>query len=187
MNDVNKKKAGWKQKLVHEMVEYWINFVYLALFFGVFISYRRLIMAEYQISYQHYGIVVIKALVLAKVIMIGDVLRLGRRLEDKPLIFVTLYKTVVFTLWVLLFNVLEDAIRGILHGIGLAGGFDELISKGTDELLAGCLVVFFAFIPFFAFKELGRLLGEGKISELFFRGKSAPESDLSECKKESGI
>jgi len=187
MSDVNEKKTGWKQKLVHEMVEYWINFVYLALFFGVFIFYRRLIMAEYQISYQHYGIVVIKALVLAKVIMIGDVLRLGRRLEDKPLIFVTLYKTVVFTLWVLLFNVLEDAIKGLLHGIGLAGGFNELISKGTDELLAGCLVVFSAFIPFFAFKELGRLLGEGKISELFLRGKSATESDLSECKKESGI
>ncbi len=32
MNDVSKKKAGWQQKLVHEMIEYWINFVYLALF-----------------------------------------------------------------------------------------------------------------------------------------------------------
>jgi hypothetical protein len=184
MNDVNKKKVGWKQKLFHELIEYWTNFVYLALFFGVFTSYRRLIMAEYQIGYQHYGIVVIKALVLAKVIMIGDVLHLGRRLEDKPLIFPTLYKSAVFSIWVAVFNVLEDAIKGLLHGIGLAGGFYELISKGTDELLAGCLVVFFAFVPFFAFKELGRLLDEGKIRDLFFRRISATESDLSACKKD---
>jgi hypothetical protein len=184
MNDVNKKKARWKQKLVHEMIEYWINFVYLTLFFGVFTSYRRLIMAEYQISYQHYGIVVIKALVLAKVIMIGDVLRLGRRLEDKPLIFPTLYKSAVFSIWVAVFNVLEDAIKGLLHGRGLAGGIDELISKGNDELLAGFLIIFFAFVPFFAFKELGRVLGEGKIRDLFFGGIPATESDLSGCKKD---
>jgi hypothetical protein len=187
MNDVNKKKVGWKQKLFHEMIEYWINFVYLSIFFGVFTSYRRLIMAEYQIGYQHYGIVLIKALVLAKVIMIGDVLRLGRNLEDKPLIFPTLYKSAVFSILVAVFNVLEDAIKGLLHGRGLAGGIDELISKGNYELLAGFLVVFFAFVPFFAFKELGRLLGEGKIRDLFFRGKSAPEPDLSGCKKELGI
>ena len=184
MNDVNEKKVGWKQKLFHELIEYWINFVYLALFFGVFTAYRRLIMAEYQIGYQHYGIAVIKALVLAKVIMIGDFLRLGRRLEDKSLIFPTLYKSAVFSIWVAVFNVLEDVIKGLLHGTGLAGGFVELISKGKDELLAGCLVIFFAFIPFFAFKELGELLGESKIRGLFFRRISATESDLSGCKKD---
>ncbi len=34
---------------------------------------------------------------------------------------------------------------------------NELINKGTNELLAGYLVIFFSFIPFFAFKELGRV------------------------------
>ena len=35
--------------------------------------------------------------------------------------------------------------------------------------ITGCLVIFVAFIPFFAFRELGRVLGEGKIRTLFFR------------------
>lgn len=181
MNDVNKKKVGWKHKLFHELIEYWINFLYLAFFFGVFTSYRRMIMAEYEIGYQHYGIAVIKALILAKVIMIGDILRLGRRLEEKPLIFQTIYKSAVFSIWVAVFYILEEAIKGLLHGTGLAGGFAEIVSKGKYELLAGFLVIFFAFIPFFAFKELGRLLGEGKIRELFFRRASATE-----CKKDQG-
>ena len=183
MNDVNKKKVGWKQKLFHELIEYWINFVYLAFFFGGFANYRRLILAAYQISYQDYGIGLIKALVFAKVIMIGGFLRLGQKLEGKSLIFPTLYKAAVFSILMVLFSVLEHTVRGLLHGRGVAEGLNELISKGTDELLAGCLVIFFAFIPFFAFRELGRVLGENKIRDLFFRRISAKGGDLSEPNK----
>jgi hypothetical protein len=161
------------------MIEYSMNFVYLALLFGVFTWYRRLILAEYQISYVHYGFSLIEALVLAKVIMLGDILKLGRGLEGKPLIYPTLYQTVVFTVWVALFSVFEETVGGLLHGKGLAGGFSEILGRGTYELLARCMMVFFAFIPFFAFRETERVLGQGKVRELFFRKRAAVESDLS--------
>ena len=173
MNDTNKAKVGWKQKLVSEMIEYWLVVLYLACFFGLFTWYRRFILAEYQISYVHYGVSLLEALVLAKVILIGDVLRLGRQFEDKPLIVPTLFRSVVFSLWVGAFGVLEHTIGGLLSGQGLAGGFEQLMRIGKYELLARCLVTFVAFIPFFAFKELERVLGEGKIRTLFFRGRAA--------------
>jgi len=72
------------------MVEYYINFVYLACYFGLFAWYRRLILAEYQISYLNCGVSLVEALVLAKVIMLRDALRLGRGLVDTPLFFPTL-------------------------------------------------------------------------------------------------
>ncbi|MDB6122666.1 MAG: conserved rane protein of unknown function [Pedosphaera sp.] len=179
MNEANIKKAGLKQKFVRELMEYWITFLYLAFFFGAFAWYRRLVLAEYQISYLHYGVAVVEALVLAKVILVGDALHLGRRLEERPLIIPTLYKTVVFCVFVGLFGVLEHTIGGLVYGKGLAGGFDELRSEGIYELLAQCLVTFFAFMPFFAFKELGRVLGEGRIRKLFFRNRAATESGFS--------
>ncbi|MGE5444937.1 MAG: hypothetical protein ACM3SR_10120 [Ignavibacteriales bacterium] len=178
MDNANKKKAGWKQKAVHEIIDYFINFIYLALFFGLFTWYRRLVLAEYHIAYLNYSFSVIEALVLAKIIMIGDVLKLGRGLQGRPLIFPTLYNTVVFSVWVWLFAVLEHMVDGLLRGKGLAGGFDEIMGRGKYELLARCMVVFFAFIPFFAFRELGRVLGEGKLRELFFRRRADTESDL---------
>jgi hypothetical protein len=178
MNNASKKKAGWKRKVLHEMIEYYINFIYLAVFLGLFTWYRRLILAEYQISYVNYGVTLIEALVLAKVIMIGDVLRLGRGFEEKPLIFPTIYKTVVFSVWVWLFNVVEHTVRGLLRGEGLAGGIEEIVGRGKYELLARCMVIFFAFIPFFAFRELGQLLGEGKLREMFFRRRVTTESNL---------
>jgi len=172
MKDTNGKKAVWRKKIVQEMTEYYINFTYMAFFFGIFAIYRDLVVAGYEISYWSYGFILVKALVLAKLIMIGDIMGLGRGLEDRPLIFPTLYKSIIFVVWVACFSVLEHMIEGFIHGKGLAGGFDELLRTGWDELLARCLVTFLAFIPFFAFRELERVLGEGKIRALFLRRRA---------------
>src|SRR5258708_5673757 len=122
MSEENKKRAGIKQKVVHELIDYWVTFLYLAFFFGAFAWYRRLILAQYGISYLHYGIAVIEALVLAKVVLIGDALHLGRRHEEKPLIIPTLYKALIFCLFVEVFTVLEHVIEGLISGAGAAGG-----------------------------------------------------------------
>ena len=169
MSNTDKKKGNWKQKIFHEMFEYWMNFFYLTLMFGAFTQYRRLVLAAHDIIYTNYGIAVIEAAVLAKVIMIGDVFRLGRGLEKKPLLFSTLYKTVIFSLFVAIFKLIEHMIMGLWQGKGLTQGLADFLGRGSHELLANVLVMFVAFIPFFAFKELGRVLGKGRVWELFFR------------------
>jgi hypothetical protein len=174
MNSPENKKGNWKQKLFHELVEYWINFAYLALVFAAITQYRRFLLASYDITYTNYWFAVIKALILAKVIMIGAVLRLGRGFEPKPLIYPTLYKTAIFTLFVGIFHVLENAIKVLWKGTGLTGDFVQLLGNNPDEFLANALVVFVAFIPFFGVKELGRVLGEEKIRNLFFRRRADP-------------
>jgi hypothetical protein len=156
------------------MAEYWINVIYLALVFAAFTQYRRFVLAAHGITYTNYWVAVIEALILAKVVMIGDVIRLGRRLEHKPLIYSTLLKTVVFSLFVGAFTIVEHLIKGLWKGAGLTGGLGELLGKGHHQLLAMTLVVFVAFIPFFAFRELGRVLGEGKIRTLFFQRRDGP-------------
>jgi hypothetical protein len=132
-----------------------------------------LILASHGIIYTNYWVALIEALVLAKVIMIGSVFRLGRGLERKPLIYPTLYKTVVFTLFVGLFALGEHALKGLWQGEGLTAGVAHFFAKGTHELLASSLVVFVAFIPYFGVKELGRILGEDKIRALFFQKRNA--------------
>ena len=172
MSSPDGKKRDLKKKIFHEMAEYWINVAYLTLVFAAFTQYRRFVLAAYDITYTNYGFAVIEALILAKVIMIGDVLRLGRRLEHKPLIYSTLLKTVVFSLFVGAFNIIEHMIKSLWKGEGLTGGLADLLGKGHHELLANSLIVFVAFIPFFAFRELGRALGEGKIRALFFQRRA---------------
>jgi hypothetical protein len=170
-----------KQKLIHEFKEYWINVAFLTIFFSVFVMYRRLMLASYEITYLHYGLGLVKALILAKVVLIIDALGQGRKYEGRPLIVSVIYKAFVFTLWALLFAVLEHAVGGLLHGKGLRGGLDELLEKDRYEMLAESMVLFFVFIPFFAFRELGRVLGEERMRDLFFK-RRAPGSDPSDSR-----
>ena len=160
------------EKVRDELIEYALNVVYLMLVFAAFTQYRRFLLAEYSITYTNYWVGLIGALILGKVIMIGSVFRLGRWLEDKPLIFPTIYKAFLFCGCILVFRVVEYAIKGLLHGDGLAAAFVEFfVQKGIDEVLANSLVVLVALIPFFAVKELGRVLGRERIAALFFRNR----------------
>ncbi len=179
MNETQMARPGWKKKIVHELIEYWINCGYLAFFLIAFTWYRRLVLAEYQVDYTDYWFPLIEAAVLAKVIMLGDMLRVGRGLENKPLILSTLFRTVMFSVWVAIFNVLEETVRGLLHGNGVMGGIEEIASRGWYELLSRCVVIFAAFIPFFSFKELERVMGSEKLRALFWRrGMPVAGSDI---------
>jgi hypothetical protein len=97
--------------------------------------------------YSNYWLALIEALVLAKFVMVGDVLRIDRRLEEKPLIFSTLLKTVVFSIFVGIFTLIEYTIKGLWKGTGLNGVLANFLAKGPHEIISGCLVVFVAFIP----------------------------------------
>jgi hypothetical protein len=180
MNSPDKKKRNWKKIIFEELVEYWINVAYLTVVFAAFTQYRRFVLAAHDIAYTNYWVALIEALILAKVIMIGVVLRLGRGLEKKPLIFPTLYRTFVFMLFVAVFKLIEHAIKGLWTGMGLTGGIVDFFEKGSHELLTNSLVVFTAFIPFFAFKELERVLGVDKIRALFFRRRAEQGSEQKE-------
>jgi len=171
--NTNQGKPSWKKRIVHELITYGTNFLYLAVFLGAFAWYRRFILAEYDISYLNYGAAIVEALILAKVIMVGDLLGLGRGFENRPLVYPTLYKAIVFSCFVGLFAILEHVIGGLFHGKGAVGGLAELLGEGKYELIARCLITFLAFIPFFAFRELRTVLGEGKLHNLFFRRNTA--------------
>ncbi len=162
------KTAGLKDKVRHGMIEYGINVIYLTLVFAAFTEYRRLLLAAHDIGYTNYGVAIIEALILGKVIMIGGVFHLGRGLEKMPLIYPTLYKTVVFSIFVAVFKIIEHVIRVLWNGGGLADNLTGLSGSGFYEVIANSMVVFVALIPFFAVKEMGRVLGKEKIRTLFF-------------------
>ena len=63
-----------------------------------------------------YGTAVINALILSKIVLIGEYLRVGERQEHRPLIYSTLYRSFLFTCLVAVFHLLEDAIKGLVHG-----------------------------------------------------------------------
>jgi hypothetical protein len=169
---VHQEKKNWKQRFVHEFTEYWMNVLYMALVFSAIIFYRRLVLAHYEIYLDDYFSGVLKALVIAKVVMIGAFLRISRKFEHKPLIYPVLYKAVLFTIWVMLFDIAEVFIRIYIHTPDMMEVIAELKTHLNNIWLGGALLIFFSFIPFFAFKELVRVLGKDKVRELFLQKRS---------------
>jgi hypothetical protein len=167
-----KKGVGLKEKAIEEFKVFWVVATFLALMFCSFTVYRRLILTEFGISYVHYGAGLIEALIVAKVILIGQALGLGKRFENGPLIVAALFKAVLYGAFVALFAVLEHVIEGFVHGKDLSAIWQSLIGLGKDEILARTLMVVVAFIPFFAFWETNRVLGEGKLFALFSQRRS---------------
>ena len=172
MSTVNEKEEGLKRKILHELIRYWLIVLYMAIFFGAFTSYRRLLLAHYGISYEDFGISVVRALVLGKVVLVAETLRLGRGYEEKPLLVPTSYKTFLFSVCVAVYDSAEGLVRALLGGLGPMEATDEVMRGFNYEWLSRALVIFFAFIPFFAVRELRRVLGEG-VTDIFFQRRSA--------------
>ena len=157
-----------KERVLEELKTYWIITLYLWLFLGLFTVYRRLILAETGTAYLHYGLALVEAMIIAKVVLLGRMFGFSRRFEDRALIVPVAYKSLLFGLLVLLFGVLEHLVGGWLHHQGLLGGLREIAELGAYELAARTLMMMIAFVPFFAFAELGRVLGMPKLAALFF-------------------
>jgi hypothetical protein len=172
MNDTAEKKVGAKEKLAHELRRLALLFVYLASFFTVFRLYTKLVLAEYEINSFAYGLTLLKSLALAKIVLTGDALRLGAGPRTRPLIVTTVYCALVFSVFAFAFEILEHIALDWFRGRGPSEVFAELLEHGWPHLVAMTAVVFLAFLPFFAFRETARALGENKLRDLFLKRRA---------------
>ena len=61
-------KEEVRRKFSHELKEVTSVFLFLALFFSAFVTYRMLLLNEFDLWYYSYGTALVSALVLAKVL-----------------------------------------------------------------------------------------------------------------------
>jgi hypothetical protein len=166
MHAENPKQATLKQKATHELREFAVIALYLAFFFCAVATYSMLLLNQFHISYFTYGTALINALVIAKVMLIGEYAHLGKKHESEPLFQSALYKALLFSLLVFAFHIVEEAIKRRWHGESFATAYHGI---RVNEILARSVVIFCTFLPLFAFRELRRVLGEDDFWSLLFR------------------
>ncbi|HXY52866.1 MAG TPA: hypothetical protein VEI01_25695 [Terriglobales bacterium] len=157
-----------KEKAYHELKEFLVIALYLWVVFGLFLVYKSVILNEEHIDYLAHGIALINALVLGKFVLIARALHLGERADDAPLIYPTLLKSALFSLVLAACKILEDAAVGLYHGKSFSQSIAELGGGTWKGILTLTAMLFVVLIPFFGFGELQEVLGEGKLSQLFF-------------------
>jgi hypothetical protein len=172
MTSENSAHKSRKQKAQHELRELLVIFLYLAFSFCAITTYSMLLLNEYHVKYWNYAFALINALVITKVIMIGEYAKLGRRHEAKPLFLSAIWKASVFAVLVFAFHVVEEMIKRLIHRTDLAKASDNI---RYDELAGRSIVIICVFIPFFAFREFRRVIGEDKFRSLVFGERRSGE------------
>lgn len=167
---MEEKKKTLKEKVLHEVNEYLINVVYLSLFFGAFAIARRLTLEQYNIYLDDTFVGLIKALIIAKVIMLGAFMKISHKFENMPLLIPIIYKTILFVLLVVVFDLLEAYIHAWIELKDMQAAWNELIYHHFDKMrIGGLIMISVAFLPFFALKEISRVLGPQVFRKLFFK------------------
>ena len=169
---MNTPSRSLKQKAIEQMKEFLFIALYLWLVFSLFIVYKSVILAEHQIPFKYHGFAIINALALGKVMLVAKDLHWGERFDDAPLIYPTLLKTALFTVVLACFKILEDAAVGLYHGKSFADSIADLGGGTLQGILILTLLLFVILIPFVGFGELKRVLGEGKLKQLFFQPRA---------------
>src|SRR5215469_16743516 len=139
MSSENSKGASLKHRATHELQQFVGISLYLAFFFCAVATYRMLLLHEFQNLYFTYSAALINALVIAKVILIGEYAHLGKKYEAKPLLLSAIYKAFLFGLLVFGFHLVEEVIKRLWHGENTGGAFHNL---RLDDVLGRSLVMF---------------------------------------------
>jgi hypothetical protein len=175
-NDMETTSRTLKQKVIEQMKEFLFIALYLWLVFGLLVMYKSVILGEYQIDFASHGLALINALALGKVMLVAKDLHLGRRFDNAPLVYPTLVNSAIFTVVLACFKLLEDAAVGLYRGKSFVESIASLGGGTLRALLALTLLLFVVLIPFIGFGELQRVLGEGKLKQIFFYPRSQSQS-----------
>jgi hypothetical protein len=162
------KKESLTTRAVVEMRRIAIVTLYLWVLFALFGVYKTVLLRESGTNVWNESFAIVNALIFAKVIVIGEALEVGHRLNRRALAWIVLGKAFMFSVLLLSFHVVEEAIRAWFKHLPLASSIDDF-GGGTLLGVVTYLAIFFvALIPFFAFQEVARVLGAGPMRNLFF-------------------
>ena len=162
-NPDQRKASRLKSRLIEEVKQFAVIFVYLWLVFFVFLLHEWIVLADKSIGFQFYGLA---ALLLGKIMLIAERLRFAEQFHQGPLVYPILYKAVLFSGLLLVAYVLEALRVGAVKGKSVAESLPVIGGDTSTGVLAVAVLMSIALVPFFAFRELARALGAAELRAL---------------------
>jgi hypothetical protein len=173
VSDIGKHEAVAK-RISHELREYAVTATYLYVCFGALILYKAAILYGQGISYAPFGLAAIKAVVLAKFILVGHAMRIGDRFKRRALARVIARKSLLFLVMLLILSIVEEAIVGIVRGRSAVASLGEVAGDTWLQILANCLIMLLILVPYITFYEIREFLGEGRLRQMLFENHAGP-------------
>lgn len=155
-----------KARLAHELRIYAVISAYLFVCFAVILFYEASQSASKDVSILTLGVAAVKALVLGKFILIGEVFKPGTRLDAPTVLHRVAWRTLGMLIVLAIFKVLEELIVGLVHGKDFASIVSELTEMSWVSAVAPLLMMLLILIPLMIAIELNRVLGDDGLKGL---------------------
>jgi hypothetical protein len=157
------------KKLLHEIKSIARISSYFAIVFLLMMVMKKLYLEDYDIAFSGISQALIGALIMAKVIVLVDLISFGEWLKRLPAIYDVVFRTIVYTLGVVIVIVLEKAFEKRHE----AGGFLDAIPyvfshRDIYHVWAQAIGVFLSLLAYNAFSIFQKRLGEKGVAKLFF-------------------
>ena len=144
-------------------------FLYFAVAFNAIALTVALIAPDHDVSLIRHGVATIGALLAAKAVLLVDHLPFVNRFPDRPLIWNTVWKGVIYTVVAMLLHVVERLIEAAVA----ADPFSDEVGRAFGALDWGRVAAIhlwlaILFLIFAAWRELARADGVAHLRRLFF-------------------
>ena len=168
MERSSQPKASARERITDEFREFLIIAAYLYVCFTALAYLKAAILQAHGIVFAPFGFAAIKALICAKFILVGRALHFGERFKTLPLIWPTLYRSFAFLVLLIVLNVLEEVLVGLIHHRTISDSLADVGGGTLNQVIAISFIMLLILVPFFAFETLAEIVGERNLVQLFF-------------------
>ena len=164
-------------RIYHQVIQFLLIAVYLFVVFAVLALHEEVVAAKNGIAYHFYGFAAINAIILGKVMLVAEDLNFANRFfrnlffTNSPLVYVIVFKSVAFTILFFVFDIVEEVLVGVFKGKTVAESFPNIGGGSPRGIFFMIVVITVLLSPFFAYREVGKVIGERELHSLMFTRK----------------
>ena len=160
-------------KLIESIKQSYLHILPPATFFlmafGLLFATRQLISREYGLSMPGFGVAVVGALLVGKVVLIVDKLPFIDKFPDQPLIYNILWKSTIYFSASLLVRCLKPIVPQVLKHDTWAIAWAQFVSTTVwSEFWLIQMWLAVLFLLYCCLRELVRVMGREQLVRLFF-------------------
>ena len=160
------QSASIGQRLRAELRRYGLVSAYLYVCFGAILLYKSAILSEVGQHYLPFGVAAVKALVLGKFVLIGEMAGVGSRTGSGGFLPRVARQSLLLLLVLIALTAVEEFVVALIHGRTAGEAASALAGLLRPEVLASTLLMLLILVPLVVVTELSRTLGPGGLRRL---------------------
>jgi len=158
-----------KKKLVNELKSFGITTLYFALWFGILMLIKVILLEKYKVEFEGVSMALIGALVVAKVILILENVNLGSWVRKKPAIVDIIVRTLLYVGGVAIVMLLEKSFDGRNEYGGFWQSLENVFQHADiHHFWVAVICVTLAILGFNTISVINKALGKGKVRQIIF-------------------